>query len=71
MMKAVMRRELDMVAAWSVDRLGQSLTDLLEFLKELHAKEVDLFLHQQGARHVNAPCSADRRQGCERGKRPV
>jgi DNA invertase Pin-like site-specific DNA recombinase len=48
MMKAVTRRELDMVAAWSVDRLGRSLTDLLEFLRELHAKDVDLFLHQQG-----------------------
>jgi DNA invertase Pin-like site-specific DNA recombinase len=48
LIKAVTRREIDMVAAWSVDRLGRSLTDLLEFLKELHAKGVDLFLHQQG-----------------------
>jgi DNA invertase Pin-like site-specific DNA recombinase len=48
MMKAVTRREIDMMAAWSVDRLGRSLMDLLEFLKELHAKGVDLFLHQQG-----------------------
>ena len=47
-MKAVSRREVDMVAAWSVDRLGRSLTDLLDFLRELHAKGVDLFLHQQG-----------------------
>jgi DNA invertase Pin-like site-specific DNA recombinase len=39
---------VDMVAAWSVDRLGRSLTDLLDFLRELHAKGVDLFLHQQG-----------------------
>jgi DNA invertase Pin-like site-specific DNA recombinase len=31
-----------------VDRLGRSLMDLLAFLKELHAKGVDLFLHQQG-----------------------
>jgi DNA invertase Pin-like site-specific DNA recombinase len=31
-----------------VDRLGRSLMDLLAFLKELHAKHVDLFLHQQG-----------------------
>src|SRR5438552_3405510 len=38
MMKAVARRELDMVAAWSVDRLGRSLTDLLALLTELHAK---------------------------------
>jgi DNA invertase Pin-like site-specific DNA recombinase len=48
LMKAVARREIDMVAAWSVDRLGRSLTDLLDMLKELHAKGVDLFLHQQG-----------------------
>jgi DNA invertase Pin-like site-specific DNA recombinase len=37
-----------MVAAWSVDRLGRSLIVLLDFLRELHAKGVDLFLHQQG-----------------------
>jgi DNA invertase Pin-like site-specific DNA recombinase len=48
MMKAVARREVEMVAAWSVDRLGRSLTGLLDFLRELHAKGVDLFLHQQG-----------------------
>jgi len=47
-MKAVARREVDMVAAWSVDRLGRSVTDLLDVLRELHAKGVDLFLHQQG-----------------------
>jgi DNA invertase Pin-like site-specific DNA recombinase len=48
MLKAVARREVDMVAAWSVDRLGRSLIDLLVLLRELHAKGVDLFLHQQG-----------------------
>jgi DNA invertase Pin-like site-specific DNA recombinase len=48
LMKAVARREIDMLAAWSVDRLGRSLTDLLDVLKELHAKGVDLFLHRQG-----------------------
>ena len=48
MLKAVARREMDMVAAWSVDRLGRSLMDLLVLLRELHAKGVDLFLHQQG-----------------------
>src|SRR5262245_35887647 len=48
LMKAVARREIDMVAAWSVDRLGRSLTGLLELLTELHAKKVDLYLHQQG-----------------------
>jgi DNA invertase Pin-like site-specific DNA recombinase len=48
LLKSVARREVDLVAAWSVDRLGRSLTDLLDFLRELHAKGVDLFLHQQG-----------------------
>src|SRR6201985_3207143 len=37
-----------MLAAWSVDRLGRSLQDLIEVLSDLHAKGVDLFLHQQG-----------------------
>ena len=48
LMVAVARREIDMVVAWSVDRLGRSLLDLLGFLRDLHAKGVDLFLHQQG-----------------------
>jgi DNA invertase Pin-like site-specific DNA recombinase len=48
LLHAVARREIDMVAAWSVDRLGRSLQDLLGFLGELHAKNVDLYLHQQG-----------------------
>jgi DNA invertase Pin-like site-specific DNA recombinase len=48
LMQAVTRREIDMLAAWSVDRLGRSLTDLLAVLQELHAKGVDLYLHQQG-----------------------
>ena len=37
-----------MVTAWSVDRLGRSLTDLLSILQALRDKGVDLFLHQQG-----------------------
>src|SRR6266487_456449 len=43
MMRAVVRGEIELVAAWSVDRLGRSLTDLLDVLKELHAKGVDLY----------------------------
>jgi DNA invertase Pin-like site-specific DNA recombinase len=42
------RREFDMVMAWSVDRLGRSLQDLVNFLSEIHALHVDLYLHQQG-----------------------
>jgi DNA invertase Pin-like site-specific DNA recombinase len=48
LLRAVARREVDLVAAWAVDRLGRSLIDLLGFLGELHAKKVDLYLHQQG-----------------------
>ena len=48
MMKAVNARKFDLVAAWSVDRLGRSLTDLLSILQNLHEKGVGLFLHQQG-----------------------
>ena len=33
MLKAVNAREFDMVASWSVDRLGRSLTDLLSILQ--------------------------------------
>jgi len=46
--RAAARREFDVVMAWSVDRLGRSLQDLISFLSEIHAAGVDLFLHQQG-----------------------
>src|SRR5262249_15254715 len=42
------RRKFDMVMAWSVDRLGRSLQDLVAFLSELHALKIALFLRQQG-----------------------
>jgi DNA invertase Pin-like site-specific DNA recombinase len=42
------RRRFDVVMAWSVDRLGRSLQDLVGFLGELHALGIDLYLHQQG-----------------------
>src|SRR5271165_2022667 len=46
--KDASKRQFDMVMAWSVDRLGRSLQDLVAFLSELHALRIDLFLHQQG-----------------------
>jgi DNA invertase Pin-like site-specific DNA recombinase len=48
LLQAVARREVDLVAAWSVDRLGRSLQDLLGVLGEIHAKGCELYLHQQG-----------------------
>ena len=46
--KAATRREIDVVMAWSVDRLGRSLQDLVAFLSELQASKVDLYLDRQG-----------------------
>jgi DNA invertase Pin-like site-specific DNA recombinase len=48
MCKGVIRKEFDLVMAWSVDRLGRSLQHLVTFIDELHSKKVDLFLHRQG-----------------------
>jgi DNA invertase Pin-like site-specific DNA recombinase len=47
MLKDATRRKFDVVMAWSVDRLGRSLQDLVGLLTELHASNIDLFLHQQ------------------------
>ena len=46
--KAATRREIDVVMAWSVDRLGRSLQDLVVFLSDLQAAGVDLYLDRQG-----------------------
>ena len=54
LMQAVARKEFDMVAAWSVDRLGRSLIDLVGILQEFHAKGVDLVPASAGARHLHA-----------------
>ena len=48
MLGAAVRREFDLIMAWSVDRLGRSLQDLVAFLSDIHAKGVELYLHQQG-----------------------
>ena len=57
LLRGVSRRDFDVVAAWSVDRLGRSLIDLVGLLQELHSTGVDLYLHQQG---VNTTTPAGR-----------
>lgn len=49
MLKAasLQRKKFDVVMAWSVDRLGRSLQDLVSGLAELHAAKIDLYLHRQ------------------------
>jgi DNA invertase Pin-like site-specific DNA recombinase len=48
MLRGVARKEFDIIAAWSVDRLGRSLQHLVTFLAEINARCVDLYLHTQG-----------------------
>jgi DNA invertase Pin-like site-specific DNA recombinase len=46
--QAITRREVNLVAGWSVDRFGRSLQHLVTFLQELQAANCDLYLHVQG-----------------------
>ena len=46
--EAIAAQEIEMVAAWSVDRLGRSVKDLVSLLSDMRAKRVDLVLFQQG-----------------------
>ena len=48
LLKGVTRGEYDLVAAWSVCRLGRSLQDLVTFLADLQSRDVGLYLHVQG-----------------------
>jgi DNA invertase Pin-like site-specific DNA recombinase len=48
LMKMVARKEIDLIACWSVDRLGRSLQHLVTFLGEINDRGVDLYLHTQG-----------------------
>jgi len=47
LLKAATTRKIDIVAAWSVDRLGRSLQHLVGFLAELNAVGCDLYLERQ------------------------
>lgn len=51
LMQAATRREFDLIAAWSVDRLGRSLQHLVQLFGELQALGIDLYLHMQ---HVDS-----------------
>lgn len=47
LLKSATRGEIDLIAVWSLDRLGRSLQNLVETVNELHAVGVDLYIHQQ------------------------
>ena len=48
LLKGVARKDFDLIAAFSVCRIGRSLPDLINFLGDIQAKGVDLYLHAQG-----------------------
>ena len=48
LMQMVTRKEIDLIACWSVDRLGRSLQHLVSFLAEINERNVGLYLHTQG-----------------------
>jgi DNA invertase Pin-like site-specific DNA recombinase len=47
MLKDASRRKFDILMAWAIDRLGRSLSDLLDTIQHLEACRVDLYLDQQ------------------------
>ena len=48
LLKGVARKDFDLIACFSVCRIGRSLPDLINFLGDIQAKGVDLYLHAQG-----------------------
>ena len=47
LLKAASRREIDLIAVWSIDRLGRSLQHLVTVVNDLQALGVGLFIYQQ------------------------
>lgn len=46
MLQAVAQKKVDMVMAWSVDRLGRSMIDLMNTLQAVREKDAGMYLHQ-------------------------
>ena len=47
LLKAAVRREIDMIAVWSSDRLGRSLSHLVEVLQTIRDTGIGLYIHTQ------------------------
>ena len=47
MLKDAVRGKFDLIAVWSLDRLGRGLQHLIETVNELQAVGVDLYIHQR------------------------
>lgn len=47
MMSDAVNRQFEMVMCWSIDRLGRSITNLIEIMNELNELKIDMFFSQQ------------------------
>jgi len=47
LLKQAVRREFDMIAVWSSDRLGRSLSHLIEVLQTIRDTDTGLYIHTQ------------------------
>ncbi len=47
LLKDAVRREFDIIAVWSADRLGRSMKDLLEVLQTVRESGRGLYIHTQ------------------------
>jgi DNA invertase Pin-like site-specific DNA recombinase len=57
LLKGITRGSYDVVLAWSIDRLGRSITHLVDFMNHLNSSHIDLYVHQQA---VNTATPAGR-----------
>ena len=64
LMESVIRREVDVVLVWDVSRLGRSLQHLIRLMGDFHAKEVDLYPHQQMHRYEQCAHSSLAMENC-------
>jgi DNA invertase Pin-like site-specific DNA recombinase len=49
LLRAAVRREIDMIAVWSSDRLGRSLSHLVEVLQTIRDTATGLYVHTQAS----------------------
>ena len=47
MLKSAMRKDVDLVMFWSIDRASRSLKNLVTMMDDLPAKNVGMYFHQQ------------------------
>lgn len=47
LIKDAHRRRFDLIACWSIDRLGRSIQTLIQFMNEMNQLGVGLYFHQQ------------------------